>query len=297
MSNYYKTEIHILPYSEDAADLLAAFLAEEGYEAFESLHDDSQSTIGISAYVKEEDYNQDILEDTLKNFPIEIKTNFHTSLIPHQDWNEEWEKNYFKPMSLAGGRCVVHASFHKEYPPSEIEVIVDPKMAFGTGSHATTGMMVEFIFELDLRDKRIIDMGTGTGILAIIAKKLGAGETIGIEIDPSAYENALENVALNHTDILLLQGDADLLDNIKKADIFMANINRNIILADIDKYIEALNPGGQILLSGFYLKDIPMIQRALENYGMKVEEILKKVIPPSDPTSVNDIWAAVRASL
>lgn len=267
MSGYYNVTISINPYSEDAADLLAAFLAEIGFESFE------QSEGSVNAYIQAGDYNSSALKEVLHSFPMDVELKWEKQLIPHTDWNEEWEKRYFKPMILAQGRCVVHSSFHTDIPDAEVKIVVDPKMAFGTGHHATTAMMVAHLFDADLRGKRIIDMGTGTGILAIIAKKLGAGDVTGVEIDEGAFENALENAALNHTDISLIHGNVTAIEGMHDVDFFLANINRNIILADLDKYVATLSPFGRLVLSGFYESDIPLIKAALESYGMEIATI------------------------
>lgn len=281
MSDYFKVDFSISPYISDAADLLAAFLADEGYESFSDLPD------GLSAYVTAALFDENILEKVAETFPMDVKLSWTSQLIPHKDWNEEWEKNYFKPKTLARGRCVVHSSFHTDYPKADVDILVDPKMAFGTGNHDTTAMMVEFLFELDLKGKKVLDMGTGTGILAIIAMKLGAASALGIEIDPDAYENALENVSRNNADVLLLNGDASLLQGLKDVDIFLTNINRNIILNDLHQYVESLSPQGTLLLSGFYSSDIPVLDVALEANGMKIAE--KKISQPSG-------WAALRVT-
>lgn len=279
MSDYYRLDIDIQPKNNDAADLLAAFLADAGFESFE------ETSLGIAAYVKTEDFNPEDVNEIINEFPMDVKLSWEMEKIEHTDWNEEWEKKYFKPLVLADGRCVVHSSFHKEYPAAEVDIVVDPKMAFGTGHHATTSMMVNFLFETELKDKTVIDMGTGTGILAIVAKKLQSGRTIGIEIDPCAYENALENISLNHTEVLLLQGNASLLEGTEKVDIFLANINRNIILEDMKKYVMSIKPGGILFLSGFYISDVVVIEEALNLNGMKIAEVKKEA----------GDWAAIKA--
>lgn len=288
MSDYYKVDFKIQPFSDDAADLLAAFLADAGFDSFES----DSSAARLSGYVAADLFRKEAVEEMISSFPMDVSISFRSTLIPHQDWNEEWEKNYFKPLVLADGRCVVHSSFHTDFPSAEIEIIVDPKMAFGTGNHATTSMMVNFLFNLDIKGKRILDMGTGTGILAIIAMKLGASHAMGIEIDPAAYENALENVTLNHTDVLLLQGDASLLKGLDKVDFFLANINRNIILNDLADYVDTMLPGATILLSGFLEEDVPALSAALESFGLRVMEVTTSSPVSSDSFGT---WAAIRA--
>lgn len=280
MSDYYKLDFSINPNDKDAADLLAAFLGDEGFESFE------ETQTGLAAYVQKELFNPEIIDGIVGEFPMQVNLDYTVEHIPHKDWNEEWEKKYFNPLVLNNGKCVIHSSFHKDYPAAEIDVVIDPKMAFGTGHHATTSMMVEFIFESEVAGKKVLDMGTGTGILAIIAKKLNAGTVVGIEIDPSAYENALENIAINHVDALLLQGDAKELESIGQVDIFLANINRNIILNDLKAYIGTLKDTGVLLLSGFYETDIPLLENALELNEMTIKEI---------KTLGEGKWAAIKA--
>lgn len=281
MSDYYRVDLHIKPYTADAADLMAAFLADAGFDTFEERED------GLSAYIPAADYEENKLKEIIESFPMEAEISTEKELIKHQDWNEEWEKKYFKPLVLGNGRCVVHSTFHNEYPSAEYEIIIDPKMAFGTGHHSTTTMMVNHLFSIDLKDKRVIDMGTGTGILAIIAKKLGAARVSGIEIDPSAWENAVENASLNKEDVELICGDASALGAMEPADIFLANINRNIILADLENYTKAMKPGSQIILSGFYNTDIPLIEAALKSNGCEIEET----------TEEGENWSSIRAIL
>lgn len=280
MSDYYKLSFKIQPYCTDAADLLAAFLADTGFETF------VEAPGGLAAYIIADSLDENQLKEIIADFPMPGEISWTKELIPHQDWNSEWEKKYFKPLLLCDGKCVVHSSFHKDYPKAELDLTIDPKMAFGTGHHATTSMMASYLFDQDIRGKKVLDMGTGTGLLAIIAKKLGAGQTVGIEIDPDAYENALENIAINNVDVVLLLGDAGKLDGEKDVDIFLANINRNIILRDLDQYVNAIKIQGQLIISGFYDKDIPMLEEALQNQGMTVVE--KKI---KDDTS----WASMRA--
>lgn len=266
MANYYSVNIKITPFLKDAADLLTAFLADEGFEAFE------ENEEGIKAYIQEESFNKECIQEIIAAFPIPVEMIWTSEFIEQKDWNEEWEKKYFKPLLLGGGRCVVHSTFHTDYPEAEIDITVDPKMAFGTGHHATTSMMVNHLLSMDLKGKSLIDMGTGTGILAIIAKKVGAKDVTGIEIDPGAYENARENVRLNgEADINLLLGDASLLTDLSPVDFFLANINRNIIMADIDRYAKALKPGGKMILSGFYKQDIPLINISLNENKLEIE--------------------------
>ncbi len=262
MNDYYEVKIKMKPASEDASDYMAATLGEIGYESFVPDSD------GLTAYVKEEDYSLDALRQALDDFIPGIELTCTTSLIEGRDWNAEWEKNYFKPI-VVDNTCVIHSSFHTDYPKLPLDIVIDPKMAFGTGHHATTSQMIRALLSLDLNGKSVIDMGTGTGILALVTAMRGASPVNAVEIDRMAYENAVENIACNnHNEIALHHGDATVLDTLKPADIFIANINRNIITADIAAYAAATIKGGFMLLSGFYENDIPVILQAAQPFGL-----------------------------
>ena len=276
--NYYKVRFQCAPCSEDITDLLAAFLADIGYESFEP--DDA----GLTAYVKASEYSAEDVMEIINDFPIESSISFDAEFVESQNWNEEWEKHYFQPIVIAG-ECVVHSSFHKNVPEANYDILIDPKMAFGTGHHATTSQMMRYVLDLkDINGKSVIDMGTGTGILAILCKMRGAGRVTGIEIDPGAFDNALENAALNSQAIDFILGDASALENCVPADIFLANINRNVIISDIGKYAEKIKSGGILLLSGFYSSDIPVVMAAAEPLGFKLDKSSEE----------GDHWAAIR---
>ena len=267
MIDYYKLDIKIKPYIVDAADLMAAFLADIGFESFE------QNDKGLCAYIPTSAYDEVAWKDVLSDFPLNVEIQWDKEMIKGQDWNKEWEKKYFHPLVLGEGRVVVHSTFHTDFPKTEMEIVIDPKMAFGTGHHATPTMMVNHLFNLDLKGKRVLEMGAGTGILSIIAKKLGAAEVTGIEIDPGAHENSIENASLNGVEVDMRLGDGALLEEIRNIDIFLANINRNIILADLERYIKTIGKGGVLILSGFYHDDVPLLEAALNKNGMKIAEV------------------------
>lgn len=265
MNNYYSVCIGATPCSEDITDLAAAFLADAGFESFEP---DSE---GLTAYIREEAGDAaEIARLALNDFPMETEFTISSEFIEGEDWNSEWEKNYFKPIVI-GGECVIHSSFHTDVPEGRYDIVIDPKMAFGTGHHDTTSGMVKHILDLDLQGKSVIDMGTGTGILAILAAMRGATDVTGVEIDTPAWENAVENARLNHADVRMINGDASALESLAPADCLFANINRNIILGDIDRYAARLKKGGVMLLSGFYEEDIPLIEEAAGRLGLREE--------------------------
>lgn len=268
MNDYREVRVEITPFSEDAADFLAALLADIGYESFMS------DERGLTAWIPQDSFNPGQLSELLEGFPMDVQLSSTDILVEGKDWNEEWEKNYFKPIVVAG-KCVIHSTFHKDVPEAEYDIAIDPKMAFGTGHHSTTSLILGYLLSMPLEGKKVIDMGTGTGILAILCMMRGAREAVGIEIDRGAYENALDNVRLNNVGVTLLHGDASRLpeaSGTEGADLLIANINRNIILADMDNYADALKPHGEMILSGFYTEDIPLVERRAAMLGLRMEE-------------------------
>lgn len=263
MNDYILLRVNVTPASETVTDIMAAMLADAGFESF--VPDQN----GLDAYIKEEQFDPVAVSEIINAFPLPgIAVDTTASKVEGQDWNHEWEKNYFKPIVVAD-RCVIHSSFHKDYPACEFDISIDPKMAFGTGHHATTSLIIDRLLQLDLVEKPVIDMGTGTGILAILCAMRGAKPVTAIEIDPAAEINARENVAANgHAEIGVILGDASALADVPKADVFIANINRNIITADLSRYVQAMNPGAVVLLSGFYEADIPVIMAVATPLGL-----------------------------
>lgn len=248
---------------ETATDIMASLLADAGYESF--VPDEK----GMTAYIRQADFSDEALKEALDSFPVEwLTVTATTSVVEGEDWNSEWEKNYFKPIVVAD-KCVIHSSFHTDFPKCEHDIVIDPKMAFGTGHHATTSLIIEQLLDMDLQGRSVIDMGTGTGILAILAAMRGASPVVAIEIDPAAEINARENVVTNsHPEIDVRLGDASLLPGLT-ADIFIANINRNIITGDLAAYAATLASGGVMLLSGFYEADIPVIMEVAAPLGLE----------------------------
>lgn len=264
MNDYIELNINLDPNpGEDATDFLAGMLGDIGFESFVS--NDS----GLTAYIASGLWDESSVKDVIDEFPYPCEVSFTHEFIEGKDWNEEWEKNYFQPI-VVGNQCVVHSSFHTDIPEARYDIVIDPKMAFGTGHHATTSLILDQLLSIDLENKSVIDMGTGTGILAILAAMRGAHPVTGIEIDPFAQVNAAENVALNgHSEIKVILGDSSTLEGIAQADVFIANINRNVITGDIDRYAGSLKPGGLMLLSGFYVEDIPVVMEAAAKVGLK----------------------------
>lgn len=262
MNDYTELRLDINPCSETATDIMAAMLCEYGYESF------VPDAKGLTAYIRRELYSPEEVDAVIADFPMECGITSHAIMIEGKDWNSEWEKHYFKPI-IVGNRCVIHSSFHTDVPNAEYDIVIDPKMAFGTGHHSTTSLIIRRLLDMDLQGRKVLDMGTGTGILAILAAMRGATPVIGIEIDRTAKLNAEENVTLNrHPEIKILLGDASSLALVDGVDLFIANINRNIITADIKAYAATMKPGATMLLSGFYVDDIPVVSAAAEDAGI-----------------------------
>ena len=247
-------------------DVLAAELGEIGFESF------TQDEQGLQGYISDQLYDEAVLKETLAAFPLE-ETTIHYVCTPveSKDWNEEWEKNYFKPIRI-GNDCLIRASFHEPEPGYTYTIIIDPKMAFGTGNHETTFLMISWMLEEQLAGKHLLDMGCGTAVLAILARMKGAEKVVAIDIDEWAYTNALENIRLNHTaEIEVALGGAERIAAFAPFEVIFANINRNILLQDMHHYAEALQPAGQLFMSGFYLEDLPVIAEECQRNGLRVE--------------------------
>lgn len=263
MNDYTEVRIEFSPCSETITDTAAALLADAGFESF--VPDEK----GVTAYIPKSCYNP-ALRDCLEALPwTDISVSWSATEIEGQDWNHEWEKNYFKPI-IVGDRCVIHSSFHTDIPVCEYDIVIDPKMAFGTGHHSTTSLILNRLLQMDMTGKKVIDMGTGTGILSILAAMRGASEVTGVEIDEPAWENAVDNCRLNGVEnIVMIHGDASSLAAIPyKADVFLANINRNVITHDIASYCASMAVGATMLLSGFYEQDVKIVRDAAEATGL-----------------------------
>lgn len=263
MNDYVEVRLDVTPCDEMHTDVLAALLAEAGFESF--VPDET----GLTAYIKAEIFSDDKLAEVISDFPFECDIKPKATVVEGQDWNKEWEKNYFQPIVI-DDKCVIHSSFHKDIPECRYDIVIDPKMAFGTGHHSTTSLILRQLLSMNLQGRNVVDMGTGTGILAILAAMRGAKRIDAIEIDEFAYTNACENLRLNNAELVDIHlGDAALLSNIKDVDLFIANINRNIITADLPAYVSTLAPGATMLLSGFYESDIPVILETATPLGLE----------------------------
>lgn len=270
MNDYYLVRFTINPCTEIECDILSALLCDADFESF--VPDSS----GVSAYVKKELYDKEKALSVLSEYDFQGQITIEEEFIEGKDWNSEWEKNYFQPIVFEN-RCVVHSTFHKDFPKVEYDIVIDPRMAFGTGHHETTSLMMERLLVNDIKGKRVLDMGTGTGILAILAAMRGAECAVGVEIDPPAYENAVDNVALNGTpQVSVRLGGAETVAEKAYFDYVLANINRNIILKDIAAYAEALKSGGKMVLSGFYTNDVLMIEERAKECSLRMDSVTEK---------------------
>ena len=241
-------------------DLLVDTLGNEGpYESF------VETKEGLKAYVPVDKFDRHFLEVTVETFPVPLK--YEVTEMPDKNWNEEWEREHKAVLVEYNGGCVwVRAPFHPHREDVNYELIIEPKMSFGTAHHPTTYMMLSYVAELDMQGKRVLDMGCGTAVLGILAKMRGASYVEGVDIDEWAFNNARENAATNNVEIALKLGDATTLQG--HFDIIIANINRNILLADMERYAAVLNAGGTLLLSGFYEADEAALVVRAKELGM-----------------------------
>ncbi len=252
---------------ETVREILIAELGELGFESF------TETDKGVTAYIQKKDWNNNLLNDVQILNSDDVKISFTIEEIEQVNWNEEWENN-FEPITV-NDLVGVRAPFHekKDLP---YDIVIEPKMSFGTGHHETTHLMIQHLIGLDLKDKTVLDMGCGTGILAIFAEMRGAKQLDAIDIDTWCYENSLENVERNQcVNIKVYEGDASILGN-KKYDVIIANINRNILLQDISVYAKNLEKNGILLLSGFYTEDIPVIDKEASENGLKLQKTLER---------------------
>ena len=245
-------------------------IAELGYVGFDSFVENEK---GVTAYIQKDKWNAFILDDINILSSKEFEITFEFNEIEQTNWNEEWEKN-FKPI-VVDNQVTVRAPFHDK-PTTKYDLVIEPKMSFGTGHHETTYMMIQHILKNDFKNKSVLDMGCGTGVLAILGEKVGANELDAIDIDNWCYVNSLENVERNNCEkVSVYEGDVKLLDG-NNYDIIIANINRNILLVDIPRYTKCLNKNGTLFLSGFYKEDIQMIESKCNEDMLKLEEIIER---------------------
>ncbi|MFZ2285136.1 MAG: 50S ribosomal protein L11 methyltransferase [Lutibacter sp.] len=267
MDNIYMSYTFKVSPKEPATEILIAELGEAGFESF------VENEEGVEAFIQKTDWNTHVLDDIYVLKSGEFQISYEMQEIEQTNWNIEWEKN-FNPIQV-DGLVSIRAPFH-ENPNLKYDIVIEPKMSFGTGHHETTHMMIQHLLDLDVAGKKVLDMGCGTGILAIFAEMKGAKPVDAIDIDNWCYQNSLENVERNNCKhILVFEGDASLLKN-KKYDVIIANINRNILLSDMHVYANCLEENGIILLSGFYKEDIPIIDAEVSKYGLKLDKQIER---------------------
>jgi ribosomal protein L11 methyltransferase len=267
MDNIYIEYNFTFSPKEPISEILIAELGNVGFESF------VETENGVTAYIQKTDWSAEILADIFVLNSDEFSIEYNLNEVPQPNWNAEWEKN-FEPIQV-DDLVSIRAPFH-EKPNLNYDIVIEPKMSFGTGHHETTHMMVQHLLQLDLENKKVLDMGCGTGILAIFAEMKGAKPLDAIDIDNWCYENSIENVTRNNCEnISVYEGDATLLVD-KKYDVIIANINRNILLMDMKVYTNCLQEGGILLLSGFYEQDIPVIDAEVSKYGLKLEKFIQR---------------------
>ena len=261
---YFKVTFTAQPCNEIITDVLSALTGEIGFESFVECEN------GVDAYVQQSLFDEEQLKAVLADFPIPDTNITYTITEPEdKNWNEEWEKNFFQPIVIED-RCVIHSTFHKDYPKAEYDIVINPQMAFGTGHHETTSSILGELLDADLKGKSVLDMGCGTSILAILASMRGADPVTAIDIDDWCVNNSRDNIALNHINNVTVElGDASLLKGRKPFDIIIANINRNILLNDMAAYAACMHAGSELYMSGFYVQDIPVIREKAESLGME----------------------------
>lgn len=263
---YFEVTCKIQPFSEIAADVFSASLAEIGFEAFSA--DDER----LTAYIQQDIWNEELMQEAICNFFMpEVSITYEVQEVPDEDWNQVWEEEGFQPV-VVSNEIVVHDVKHTDVPQVRYDILITPRLAFGTGSHETTRLILRTLAQLDLAGKHIIDAGTGTGILTIMAVKRGAESVFAYDIDEWSVENTKDNLLLNHiyNNVQVRVGDSSVLKGQKKADLLIANINRNILLADLPRFVASLKPEGKMILSGFYLQDIPALADAAAQLGFRL---------------------------
>jgi ribosomal protein L11 methyltransferase len=265
VDNYIELSLQIEP---DFSEILMAELSELGFDSF------VETDEGLEAYIKEELFNDLDIKRMLETYAERTPISYAFKKIEKQNWNEEWEKN-FQPISI-GNDIYVRADFHEAKPDFKYEIIITPKMSFGTGHHETTSMVMEHQLTIPHQDKKVLDVGTGTGILAVLASKLGATQISAFDIDEWSVENTIENVALNNANHIEVRLGTIENEPMEKYDIVLANINRNILLQQIPAYVTFMKAGASLVISGFYEADIADIQAIAESAGLKKVAQLSK---------------------
>jgi len=282
---YYEVEMTITPCTQDAQDILSAMAAEAGFETFE------ETPTGLLGYVQQSLFLQEALDAVIANFPFEgTHIIYNVREAEDKDWNEQWEQEGFEPIVISGEwrevsgernvhTLIIHDGRHlpSDLGPQTSDIIsieIDARLAFGTGTHETTRMLCSTLLDMDLQGKRVLDCGCGTGILGICALKLGADSCVGYDIDEWSADNTRHNAVINHVDDRLtsLCGDSSVLsDYVAEFDVVLANINRNILLADMPHFVRVMKPGATLILSGFYDTDCALLESKAQQLGLSLQ--------------------------
>lgn len=259
--DYIEVQFTISPL-EPAREILAAYLGEKSFDSFMDTDE------GMTAYIAKDDWSEDGLKQVISSVGF-AKVNYTFRVTEDQNWNATWESQ-FQPIDV-DGRCYIRAPFHEPKEGVEFEIVISPQMSFGTGHHATTYQMVKAMLDLDMEGQEVLDMGAGTAILAVLAEKKGARKIDAIDVEEWAYRNALENAQLNDCSrIHVALGDVSLLPSEEKYDLVLANINRNVLLQDMQAYARCMKTGSLILFSGFFPSDTPLMEEEAKKTGLQL---------------------------
>ena len=272
---YYEVKFTIHGAGEllgDVCDVLSSLAGECGFESF------AETADGLNGYVQQELFDRTLLDALISTMPFDgVTTTYSVAEAEDRDWNEQWEQEGFEPIVI-GSRCVVHDGRHLPSPTiinaGTLQIEIDARLAFGTGTHETTRMMVSALLDLDLNGKQVLDCGTGTGILSIAALKCGASQAVGYDIDEWSVDNARHNAIINNVEehFTSVHGDSQIIDSLgTRFDVVLANINRNILLADMPRFVSAMKPCGTLLLSGFYSSDVPCLVDCAAGLGLTLQ--------------------------
>lgn len=276
---YYEVDFTMTPCSQDAQDILSALAGEAGFETFE------ETATGLKGYVQQALFDEETLQAVLEGFPFEnITLSYSIQEAEDKDWNEQWEQEGFEPISLPlppskrKGNLIIHDGRHLpsdiDLQPSDIMIEIDAHLAFGTGTHETTRMICSMLLDMQLDGLRVLDCGCGTGILGICALKLGAASAVGYDIDEWSADNTRHNAVINRVDdrLTALCGDANVLSGFAaEFNLVMANINRNILLTDMEHFRSVMAPKAQLILSGFYKNDCALLESKAQSLGLSLK--------------------------
>ena len=263
--NYIELSVTVTP-KETGSDVLIAELSEIGFDSF------VDSDKGFSAYIPEDLFLKEQLVELFSKYANTFEIEYNEKNIPQQNWNKEWESN-FEPIDVVG-QCYIRAPFHEPKPGYKYDIIIEPKMSFGTGHHQTTQLMMQKLLTLDIKNRSLLDMGCGTGILAIAASKMGADTITAVDIDEWSYTNSIENLQKNNIENVRMQkGGAELVSG-KTFFTILANINKNVLLKDMPCYINSLEQNGNLIMSGFFDTDISELKTKATALGLKLKDTM-----------------------